>query len=127
MLTVFATLPFHAFLGVTIMTMNGLIAQDWYLGLFRAWPPTPEEDQRIAGGILWGSGDVIALVIFAVLFAQWVRQSQAEARREDRRLDREEAALARERDEAARARGQAAGVRQEAAQDSSEESPTRPA
>ena len=114
MLTVFATLPFHAFLGVTIMTMNGLIAQDWYLGLFRTWPPTPEEDQRIAGGILWGSGDVIALVIFAVLFAQWVRQSQAEARREDRRLDREEAARAGDRED-------------EVTQDSSEESPTRPA
>ncbi|MGH3507501.1 MAG: cytochrome c oxidase assembly protein [Nocardioidaceae bacterium] len=91
-LTVFATLPFHAFLGVTIMTMNGLIAEEWYRGLGRTWAPTPEDDQRIAGGILWGSGDIIALVIFGLLFAQWVRQSQAEARREDRRLDREEAA-----------------------------------
>ena len=28
------------------------------------------------------------VVLFAVLFAQWVRASMAEARREDRRLDR---------------------------------------
>jgi putative copper resistance protein D len=96
MLTVFATLPFHAFLGVTIMTMEGVIAADWYFGLNRDWSPSPADDQRIAGGILWGSGDFVALVIFAVLFVQWVRESQREAIREDRRLDREEALARRE-------------------------------
>ena len=92
MLMVFATLPFHAFLGVTIMSMDSLIASDWYYGLDRHWPPTPVDDQHIAGSVLWGSGDIVGLVIFGVLFAQWVRASQREAEREDRRLDREEAA-----------------------------------
>jgi putative copper resistance protein D len=92
MLMVFATLPFHAFLGVTILSMDELIASDWYSSLDRHWPPTPIDDQHIAGSILWGSGDVVGLVIFAVLFVQWVRASQREAEREDRRLDREEAA-----------------------------------
>ncbi len=92
MLMVFATLPFHAFLGVTIMSQNDLIASDWYTSLHRDWPPTPLDDQHIAGSILWGSGDLVGLVIFAVLFVQWVRSSQREAEREDRRLDREEAA-----------------------------------
>jgi len=91
MLTVFATLPFHAFLGVTVMGMSTLIAADWYTSLDRAWGPSPMADQELAGGLLWGSGDVVGLVIFAVLFVQWVRQSQREAAREDRRLDRLEA------------------------------------
>ncbi len=91
MLTVFATLPFHAFLGVTIMAMDTLIAADWYRALHRTWPPTPLDDQHLAGGILWGSGDIVGLVIFGVLFVQWVRESQREAARVDRRLDREEA------------------------------------
>ncbi len=90
-LTIFATLPFHAFLGVTVMGMDQLIAADWYLSLGRQWSPSPLEDQQIAGGILWGSGDLVGLVIFGVLFVQWVRQSVREAAREDRRLDREEA------------------------------------
>ncbi len=94
MLTVFATLPFHAFLGVTIMTMDTLIAGDWYTSFERDWPPSVADDQYLAGGILWASGDLIALVFFGVLFAQWVRQSQREAAREDRRLDAEEAAAA---------------------------------
>ncbi|MCW2775203.1 MAG: hypothetical protein JWN91_3529, partial [Nocardioides sp.] len=40
-----------------------------------------------AGGILWGSGDLVALALFGVLFTQWVRSSLKEAKREDRRLD----------------------------------------
>jgi putative copper resistance protein D len=92
MLTVFATMPFHAFLGVTVMSMESLLAADWYLGLHRDWSPDPMADQHIAGGILWGSGDIVALVIFAVLFVQWARHSMREAEREDRRLDLEEAA-----------------------------------
>jgi cytochrome c oxidase assembly factor CtaG len=113
MLMVFATLPFHAFLGVTIMTMDGVIASEWYFGLNRDWSPSPAEDQRIAGGILWGSGDVVALVIFAVLFVQWVRESQREAIREDRRLDREEALARRE----ALAQGEALGQEEALGQD----------
>ena len=60
--------------------------------------PTAAEDQHLAGGILWASGDLVGLVFFGVLFAQWVRSSMKEAVREDRRLDRLEAA-ARARDE----------------------------
>lgn len=94
MLTVFATLPFHAFLGVTIMSMDTVIGRDWYASLHRGWPPSLVDDQHLAGGILWGAGDLVALVFFAVLFVQWVRQSQREALRVDRQLDREEAEAA---------------------------------
>ncbi|WP_104107298.1 cytochrome c oxidase assembly protein [Nocardioides sp. 616] len=89
------TLPFHAFLGVTIMGQSTLIAGDWYLALregpMGSWLPDAMEDQHRAGGILWATGDLIGLVFFGVLFAQWVRSSMREAVREDRRLDRIEA------------------------------------
>lgn len=87
-IAVFLTLPFHAFLGVAIMSMNTLIAADWYLAHDREWGLTPLEDQERAGGILWVSGDLVGLVVVAVLFVGWVRASEREARREDRRLDR---------------------------------------
>ncbi len=97
------TLPFHAFLGVTIMGQETLLGGDWYPSLhdgpMAAWLPAPLDDQHLAGGILWGSGDLIGLSFFVVLFVQWVRSSMQEARREDRRLDlleaRERAAVAR--------------------------------
>ncbi len=94
------TLPFHAFLGVTIMGGTTLIGGDWYPSLhdgpMGSWLPDPLDDQHLAGGILWGSGDLIGLLFFAVLFTQWVRSSMREAVREDRRLDRLDARAARD-------------------------------
>ncbi len=95
MLLVLLTLPFHAFLGVTIMAQTNLIGGDWYPNLHRgdldSWLPDPAADQHLAGGLLWSSGDLVGLAIFAVLFVQWVRSSMKEGEREDRRLDRLEA------------------------------------
>jgi cytochrome c oxidase assembly factor CtaG len=92
LLMVFLTLPFHAFLGVTIMAQQELIGGEWYTALHSVpgleWLPTPAADQHVAGGILWGSGDLVGLTFFGVLFVQWARDSMREARREDRRLDR---------------------------------------
>ena len=85
------TLPFHAFLGVTIMTQRTLLGGDWYPqlhdGPMGSWLPDPHADQHLAGGILWSSGDLVGLLFFVVLFVQWVRSSMREAAREDRRLD----------------------------------------
>ncbi len=100
LLLLMLTLPFHAFLGVTIMGQTRLIGGDWYPSLHATmpWLPDPLVDQHLAGGILWGSGDLIGLMLFGVLFVQWVRASMAEARREDRRLDRLERVAARTSD-----------------------------
>ena len=96
LLLVVLTLPFHAFLGVTIMSQETLIGGSWYRALPMSWLPDPAADQHVAGGILWASGDLVGLVFLGVLFTQWVRSSMREARREDRRLDRLEAQAARQ-------------------------------
>jgi cytochrome c oxidase assembly factor CtaG len=95
LLMLFLMLPFHAFLGISIMSSTVLIAESWYLAFNRTWPPSPLHDQYIAGGIMWGSGDALALIMLIALFAQWYAYSQREARREDRRLDRLEASMQR--------------------------------
>lgn len=94
-LAAFLTLPFHAFLGVGMISTDTLIAGDWYLSHDRQWGAGPLRDQQTAGGLLWFSGDVVGLIVFAVIFVQWVRASEREARREDRRLDRLDAAAVR--------------------------------
>jgi putative copper resistance protein D len=91
----FLTLPFHAWLGVAIMSMNTLIAGDWYTAQHRTWGASPLSDQHTAGGILWTSGDLFGLIVFAALFVQWMHASEREARRVDRQLDRQEAEEAR--------------------------------
>jgi cytochrome c oxidase assembly factor CtaG len=91
LLAVFVTMPFHAFLGITIMGASTVMARDFYQDVGRTWGPTLSEDQEIAGGILWASGDLVALLVLGALFVQWARASEREAVREDRRLDRLEA------------------------------------
>jgi cytochrome c oxidase assembly factor CtaG len=91
----FMTLPFHAWLGVAIMSMNTLIAGDWYTAQHRTWGADPLSDQHTAGGILWTSGDLFGLIVFAVLFVQWMHASEREAKRVDRQLDRRDAEEAR--------------------------------
>ena len=95
LLMLFLMLPFHAFLGISIMSATTPIAERWYLAFNRTWPPSPLDDQYLAGGILWASGDALALLILIALFAQWYAHSQREARREDRRLDLLEAQMRR--------------------------------
>ena len=55
------------------------------------------QDQHLGGGLLWASGDLVALLVLGALFVQWAKASEREAVREDRRLDRLEAQAARDR------------------------------
>lgn len=92
LITTFVTLPFHAFLGVTMMSADNLIARGYYETLVRNWGPSAVEDQQLAGGLLWMAGDLVGLIFFVVLIVQWAKSSDREAKRIDRELDRQEAA-----------------------------------
>ncbi len=97
MLMLFATLPFHAFLGIAIMSVKddgaGLIAAGHYLPL-RGLEGAVFQ-QQVAGGALWASGDLVGLLFLVVTLTQWMRASEREAGREDRRLDRLDGVLPR--------------------------------
>jgi putative copper resistance protein D len=93
-LMLFATMPFHAFLGVAIMSVSGdgkgLLAASHYLPLIGRADAVYQ--QQVGGGLIWASGDIVGLLFIFVAAAQWMRASEREAAREDRRLDRLEAA-----------------------------------
>lgn len=94
LLAVFALLPFTAFLGVTIMDSTRIVAEDYYLSLHRTWGDSLLTDQQIGGMLMWTSGDMTALILLGVIFIQWARASDREARAIDRRLDLAEARAA---------------------------------
>jgi putative copper resistance protein D len=102
-LILISTLPFHAILGLSIYTQATVIAASHYEALKLSWLD-PLSDQRVGGGLLWSSGELVGLIMLGVVTAQWIRASEREAVREDRRLDRLEAA------EAAAAAREAAGA-----------------
>ena len=98
LLLIVLTLPFHAFLGVTIMGQEALIAGQLVPraadGLAaRTRQRTSTSPAGSCGPRATWSGWCSS----AVLFTQWVRSSMREAVREDRRLDRLEAQAARAR------------------------------
>lgn len=88
MLLLFVTLPAHAWLGITIMSDNDVIAGSYYRALARPWGPSLLHDQTIGGGLLWATGDLVGVVVLAALFVQWSHADAREAARVDRTLDR---------------------------------------
>lgn len=88
------TLPIHVILGLTIMSERSVIAADHYNALGLTWIE-PLLDQRVGGGLLWASGDLIGLLMLGAAVVQWKRASDREAVREDRHLDRLEEQVAR--------------------------------
>lgn len=85
--------PFHTVLGLTIYQSESLLAGDYYPSLGLGWAD-PLADQRLAGGILWATGELVSVAVLAVIAVQWIRAAEREARRVDRELDRAEAAEA---------------------------------
>lgn len=92
MLILVATLPLHAILGLTIMNGTDLLAAEHYLALGLPWSD-PASEQRVGGGLLWSSGDLVGLLMLGAAAFQWMRASEREATREDRWLDRQDGAL----------------------------------
>ncbi|ALG14707.1 copper resistance protein CopD [Kibdelosporangium phytohabitans] len=84
---VFASMPFHAFFGVVLMSMQQIIGDRFYRSLALPWAGDLLSDQRLGGGIAWAAGEVPLLVVVVALLVQWARQDEKEARRRDRRAD----------------------------------------
>lgn len=84
---VFASVPFHAFFGVALMSGTNVIGGDFYRALALPWVPDPLQDQRLGGGLAWASGELPLLLVVIVLLIQWSRHDERSARRDDRRAD----------------------------------------
>jgi putative copper resistance protein D len=82
-----ATVPFHAFLGVALLSSTTVIAGNWYASIGRTWGASSLSDQRTGAGILWAAGELFGLVMAGVVLARWMAHSEREARRQDRILD----------------------------------------
>ncbi len=76
LLYVFVALPFHAFLGIALLSGTA--------PLFAAHTLS---DQHAGAGILWAVGDLLSLATVAVVLTQWKAHDDREALREDRRID----------------------------------------
>lgn len=86
MLLLFASMPFHAFFGVIVMTSSTLIGGSWYSALRQPWVDL-QADQNMGGGIAWGAAELPVLAVLVVVFVAWYRSDVRAARRADRHSD----------------------------------------
>jgi putative copper resistance protein D len=86
---VFASLPFHAFFGVVLMSMSTVIGERFYQGLGLGWTSDLLADQQLGGGIAWAAGELPLVIVLVALLLQWARADDRLAKREDRRADAE--------------------------------------
>ncbi|MDN4613440.1 cytochrome c oxidase assembly protein [Leifsonia sp. F6_8S_P_1B] len=88
LLLLLGTMAFHAFFGLSIMQMNGLLLADWFGAMGRTWGDTPLADQQVGGGIAWSIGEIPTVILAIVVAIQWSRSDERETRRRDRNADR---------------------------------------
>ncbi|MFC6092081.1 cytochrome c oxidase assembly protein [Saccharothrix lopnurensis] len=81
----FASIPFHAFFGIVLMSSQTVIGEDFYRSLGLPWVTSLLDDQRLGGGIAWAAGELPLLVVMVALLVQWARSDGRDARRADRR------------------------------------------
>ena len=88
LLLLLGTMAFHAFFGLSIMQMHGLLLADWFGAMGRTWGATPIVDQQTGGGIAWSIGEIPTVILAIVVAIQWSRSDDRETKRRDRNADR---------------------------------------
>jgi putative copper resistance protein D len=83
-----ATMAFHAFFGLAIMTGTGLLLADWYGAM--GWGTDALADQRTGGGIAWSVGELPTVTLAIVVAILWARSDDRESKRYDRKADRDD-------------------------------------
>lgn len=89
LLVLLATMAFHAFFGLALVTGEGLLLADWYGAMGREWGPSALADQQLGGAITWSVGEIPTLFLAIAVALSWSRSDDKEAKRLDRRADRD--------------------------------------
>lgn len=88
LLYLFLAMPQNSFLGLALYS-TGSVLYPHYASNQLPWAPSPMEDQRLGGVIMWVGGDAAFLFAMAVVVFAWMRHEERRTRRMDARLDAE--------------------------------------
>ncbi|QAV71634.1 copper transporter [Salinibacterium sp. UTAS2018] len=89
LLILLATMAFHAFFGLGLMTGTGLLLADWYGAMGWDTGVSALEDQRIGGGIAWSVGEIPTIALAIAVAIMWRRSDGRASVRYDRKADRD--------------------------------------
>jgi putative copper resistance protein D len=83
-----ATLTFHAFFGLALMSGDTLLLPEWFGAMGRTWGQLPLADQQTGGAIAWGIGELPTAALTIIVAIAWARSDDRDARRLDRASNR---------------------------------------
>ncbi len=89
LLILLATMAFHAFFGLSLMTGSGLLLANWFGAMGRTWGPSAIVDQQTGGGIAWSVGEIPTVILAIVVAIMWSRSDERDAKRLDRKAERD--------------------------------------
>ncbi len=85
----FATMSFHAFFGVALISGTAVLAEPFFRQLAVPWVPDLLADQVDGGAITWGIGEFPMLILSLMVGIVWMRADEHDAKRLDRQADRD--------------------------------------
>ncbi|MDO5492641.1 MAG: cytochrome c oxidase assembly protein [Nesterenkonia sp.] len=88
LLMLLATMAFHAFIAIALTNMEILIEASWFGNMGHDYGFTALEDQRSGAEMMWGLGEIPAMLMAVIAAIQWSRDDTREMRRTDREADR---------------------------------------
>ena len=83
----FATMPFHAFFGIAMMTKTTAVGDNYYATMALPWVSSRTNDQHLGGAIAWGASEVPLVMVVIALVTQWARQDRRTSAHSDRHED----------------------------------------
>jgi len=90
LLLLLATMGFHAFFGISIISQTSLLAADYFGWLGLPWGVDALADQEKGGAITWGIGELPTLALAIGVAVAWAQDDTRIARRSDRAADRDD-------------------------------------
>jgi cytochrome c oxidase assembly factor CtaG/putative copper export protein len=90
LLMLLATMGFHAFFGISIISQTALLAADYFGWLGLPWGVDALADQEKGGAITWGIGEMPTLVLAVAVAVAWSQDDTRTARRSDRAAERDD-------------------------------------
>ncbi|MCU1579906.1 MAG: copper transporter [Rhodoglobus sp.] len=87
LIVLLATMAFHAFFGLAILSGTGLLLSDWYGAM--GWGTDALKDQQAGGGIAWSVGEIPTVALAVLVAFMWSRSDARESKRYDRKADRD--------------------------------------
>ena len=89
MVLLFATMAFHAFFGIAIMSSTALLVPRWFGLMGRPWSPDALLDQQVGGELAWGIGEIPVVLLAIGVAMAWRTAEERVAERTDRQAGRD--------------------------------------